>query len=154
MAAEPSRARLEDLPALLALYGQLHPEDPPLDAARARQTFEQIFASPALGLFVAEAAGTVRATCYLNVIPNLTRSARPYAIIENVVTGTAHEGRGLGRAVIAHALAEAWRADCHQVMLMTGSSPPRTHRFYEACGFERGSKTGHVARPPQDRETL
>lgn len=40
---------------------------------------------PALPLFVLEADGRVVATAHLNVMPNLTRSGSPYAVIENVV---------------------------------------------------------------------
>jgi len=43
-------------------------------------------------LFVLEQAGAVVATTYLNVIPNLTRAARPYAVVENVVVED-HFGR-------------------------------------------------------------
>ncbi|GIF78604.1 acetyltransferase [Asanoa siamensis] len=135
-------ARLDDLDAILALYRQLHPQDPPSQDAPAR--FRQILASPGLHLFVLEAAGAVVATTYLNVIPNLTRSAAPYAVVENVVVDAAHRGTGLGRQIMAGTLRAAWDAGCYKVMLMTGSRDPGTHAFYRACGFSGDIKTAYV----------
>jgi L-amino acid N-acyltransferase YncA len=52
-----------------------------------------------------------------------------------------HRRMGLGRAVLSGALETAWQADCHEVMLATGSPREETLRFYESAGFERGGKT-------------
>lgn len=84
-------------------------------------------------------------TCTLVVIPNLTRGAKPYALIENVVTHADHRGAGFGRAVLDAAVERAWDAGCYKVMLMTGSKNPATLAFYEAAGFEQ-SKTGFQVR--------
>ena len=43
----------------------------------------------------------VVATTYLNIIPNLTRSASPYAVIENVVVDETLRGTGLGKQIMA-----------------------------------------------------
>ena len=76
-------ATVDDLRALQALYHQLHPEDPVVELG---SVFATIQAQPGLDVLVLEDEGRVVATAYLNVIPNLTRSLRPYAIVENVVT--------------------------------------------------------------------
>ena len=86
-------------------------------------------------------------TCYLNVIPNLTRGARPYGVIENVVTHADHRNRGYGKQVIQHALEAAWAMGCYKVMLLAGSRNPVTHAFYRGAGFSGDDKTGYVARP-------
>ncbi|MEV4622229.1 GNAT family N-acetyltransferase [Asanoa sp. NPDC049573] len=134
----------DDFGPIMALYRQLHPSDPPVhDAA----LFRTILASPWLRLFVLDVSGTVVATTYLNVIPNLTRSASPYAVIENVVVDASHRGTGLGRRIMAGTLQAAWDAGCYKVMLMTGSRDPATHGFYRACGFSPDAKTAYLARP-------
>ncbi|MGO1120571.1 GNAT family N-acetyltransferase [Rhodovibrionaceae bacterium A322] len=140
------QARQEDLPSLLELYRDLHDNDVPLSGARAQQVFDGILSAPHLQLFVLDQAGQISASCYLNILPNLTRGARPYGVIENVVTHHNARRLGLGKAVVQHALAAAWQAGCYKVMLMTGR--PEMVPFYEACGFTAGDKTALIARAP------
>ncbi|MFB8138347.1 GNAT family N-acetyltransferase [Streptomyces parvus] len=89
----------------------------------------------------------VVATTYLNVIPNLTRSASPYAVIENVVVDQALRETGLGKQIMADTLQAAWDAGCYKAMLQTGSRRPTTHSFYRACGFSPDEKAAYLARP-------
>lgn len=102
---------------------------------------------PGLTVFVAEADGRPAATCTLIVVPNLTRGARPYGLIENVVTDAGFRSRGFGRAVLKAAISAAWRQDCYKVMLMTGRSDEATLRFYERSGFSRGKTAFQINRP-------
>ncbi|WP_456787642.1 N-acetyltransferase family protein [Cellulomonas sp. P5_C5] len=142
-------ARPDDLPALLRLYSQLHPADSAPDDAPA--VLDQILATAGLHLFVLEVEGDVVATAYLNVIPNLTRGASPYAVVENVVVEQSRRGTGLGKATMAGTLAAAGAAGCYKVMLLTGSRSAGTHAFYRSCGLSGDEKTAYVAHPPQDR---
>ena len=129
------------------LYRQLQPADPVLHDGSDTAAFAQILGSPCLHLFVLEVDGVVVATAYLNVIPNLTRSASPYAVIENVVVEETLRGTGLGKQIMASTLRAAWDAGCYKAMLMTGSRKPATHAFYKACGFSPDTKTAYLARP-------
>jgi GNAT superfamily N-acetyltransferase len=140
-------ATLGDFDDVLRLYRQLHAEDPVLRDGSDKAAFAQILGSPGLHLFVLELDGVVVATTYLNVIPNLTRSASPYAVIENVVVEEALRGTGLGKQIMAGTLRAAWDAGCYKAMLATGSRKPATHAFYEACGFSPDAKTAYLARP-------
>jgi len=142
------QATRDDLDALLALLAQLNPDDAVAPRERLAAILERILASAGLVLLVATLDDAVMATCYLNVIPNLTRGGASYAVIENVVVDAAHRGTGLGQALVRHALDEAWRRGCYKALLQTGSRDPAVHRFYESCGFDRHEKTGFVARPP------
>jgi GNAT superfamily N-acetyltransferase len=137
----------DDLEDILRLYRQLQPEDPVLRDGSDAVAFAQILGSPGLHLFVLEVDGVVAATTYLNVIPNLTRSASPYAVIENVVVEETFRGTGLGKQIMAGTLRAAWDAGCYKAMLLTGSRKPATHAFYRACGFSPDAKTGYLARP-------
>jgi GNAT superfamily N-acetyltransferase len=141
-------ATRDDLDALLALYAQLNPDDAPIARERATAILERILASELLAIVVATQDDAVVATCYLNVIPNLTRGGASYAVIENVVVDAARRGTGLGQAVVRFALHDAWHRGCYKALLQTGSRDPRVHRFYEACGFSASEKTGFVARAP------
>ena len=137
-----------DFPELMRLYRQLQPNDPVLSDGSDLRVFEQILNTPWLHLFVLADGDRLRATCYLNLIPNITRSARPYAIIENVVTDESHRQQGLGRLLMSQTLDFAWQQGCYKALLQTGSKTPGTHAFYRACGFSDTDKTGYVARPP------
>ncbi|MFI7422644.1 GNAT family N-acetyltransferase [Nonomuraea sp. NPDC049684] len=140
-------ARLEDFEYIVRLYRQLQPDDPDVVDGSDAAVFRQILASPVLRLFVLELDGDVVATTYLNVIPNLTRSAAPYAVIENVVVEASRRGAGLGKQIMAATLRAAWEAGCYKAMLMTSSRRPATHAFYRACGFSGEAKHAYVARP-------
>lgn len=98
-----------------------------------------------MSVFIGVAGNVAIATVTLVVVPNLTRNGASYALIENVVTHADHRKRGYARAVIAHAVADAWSAGCYKVMLLTGSKNPATFRFYENCGFVQ-EKTGYQIR--------
>ncbi|MEU8165519.1 GNAT family N-acetyltransferase [Micromonospora sp. NPDC049004] len=142
-------ARPDDFAQIIRLYRQLNPDDPVVDDGSDEAAFAQIVGAPGLHLFVLERDGVVVATTYLNVIPNISRSASPYAVIENVVVEKSRRGTGLGRQIMAGTLQAAWNAGCYKAMLMTGSRDPSTHAFYRACGFSADVKTAYLARPPR-----
>jgi GNAT superfamily N-acetyltransferase len=133
-----------DFDAISGLYHQLHPDEPVLTD---RSGFDAILAAEAFRLCVLEVDGAVVATTYLNLVPNLTRGSRPYAVIENVVVEESLRGTGLGKQIMAGTLQAAWDAGCYKAMLMTGSKRESTHAFYRACGFRDDVKQAFQARP-------
>jgi GNAT superfamily N-acetyltransferase len=141
-------AKPDDLSGVLALYRQLNPGDPVPAVEAAETAWAALLASGLTTPFVADMAGLLAASCTLAIVPNLSRGARPYGVIENVVTDAGHRRRGLGRAVLHAALDKAWRADCYKVLLATGSRREATLRFYEGAGFQRGGKTYFEIRRP------
>jgi GNAT superfamily N-acetyltransferase len=143
-----------DFEQVLRLYRQLHPQDPVLDDGSDATVFKQILETPGLHLFLLESDGSVVATTYLNVIPNLARAASPYAVIENVVVDQALRGKGFGKRIMAETLQAAWDAGCYKAMLLTGSREPATHAFYRSCGFSGDAKTAYLARPGRESSPL
>jgi RimJ/RimL family protein N-acetyltransferase/N-acetylglutamate synthase-like GNAT family acetyltransferase len=136
-----------DFDAIFRIYCQLNADDPTSPRAGLREVFDHILVSDGLRLLVLELDGVIVATTYLNVIPNLTRGGRPYAVIENVVVDESLRGRGVGKTLMAHTLDAAWAAGCYKAMLLTGSKQESTHAFYRSCGFAGDDKTAYVARP-------
>ena len=134
-------AKLEDLPGILTLYRHLHPSDRVIDPADAETAWTALLSSGLTTTFVVDVAGQLASSCSLAVIPNLSRQARPYGIIENVVTLPEYRRRGLGRLVLQAAIDLAFEADCYKVMLATGSRQETTLRFYEGAGFRMTGKT-------------
>ncbi|MBQ73562.1 MAG: GNAT family N-acetyltransferase [Gammaproteobacteria bacterium] len=142
-------AEERDLPGILSLYAELNPDDAVVDDGRDSETFGKILSSDFLKLFVGMIDEQIISTCYLNIIPNLSRDVSPYGIVENVVTRHDLRNQGYGSAVFGHALRHAWGVGCYKVMLQTGSKRESTHNFYKSCGFSADDKFAFVARPPQ-----
>ena len=137
-----------ELQLLLSLYAHLHErDDPPPSAAVTEEVWSEALANPRIKYFGGFALDSLISSCTLTVIPNLTRACRPYGVIENVVTHSAHRGKGWGKAVLAHALTDAWGQNCYKVMLLTGRKDEATLRFYEQAGFDRHDKQAFVAKP-------
>ena len=141
-------ANPDDLSGILTLYRQLNPDDPVLDPDAAETAWSALLSCGLTTIFVADMGGLLVSSCTLAIVPNLSRGARPYAVIENVVTHADHRRTGLGRAVLRAALDKAWRADCYKVLLATGSRRESTLRFYEGAGFQRDAKTYFEIRRP------
>jgi len=142
--------RQDELPALLSLYGHLHTVDEPQpDAATVARVWDEQCNDPKLHCLVATVNDTPVASCILAIIPNLTRGARPYGLIENVVTHVDYRRQGVGTALLRHTLAIAWKHNCYKVMLLTGHKDEGVFRFYEQAGFRRDVKTGFIAYPAE-----
>ena len=93
-------AQRDDLAGVLDLYRHLHPDDPRLDAATAERAWSALLDSGLSTVIVAELGGSLVSSCTLAIVPNLTRGARPYGVIENVVTHPDHRrSRGLSVGV-------------------------------------------------------
>jgi GNAT superfamily N-acetyltransferase len=135
---------------LLELYQHLNPDDLPLpEESEVEAKWQEILGDKKIHCVVAEAAGKLVASCVLIVVPNLTRGAKPYGLIENVVTHAEYRKKGTGRAILQYALSSAWEHQCYKVMLLTGRKDEATLRFYENSGFIGGVKTGFIAYPKQ-----
>lgn len=137
------KATEQDLAGILALYRELVPDDPPLAVDESlKEHFRSMLADESMHLLVVEHQGVLVATCVLVIVKNLTRGARPYALIENVVTGGNYRRRGFGRMVMERAIGIAKSAGCYKIMLLSNADRDDAHAFYEGLGFTKGYKTG------------
>src|SRR5450631_3187992 len=140
-------AKASDFEDIMRLYRQLHPDDPAMHDGSDAAAFDQILKAPALHLFVLEVNCSIVATTYLNVIPNITRSTSPYALIENVVVEESLRGTGLGKGNhVCHARGRM-RGGVLQVDAYDELTQARDPYLYKACGFSADVKTAYVARP-------
>ncbi|MGE5397081.1 MAG: GNAT family N-acetyltransferase [Chitinophagales bacterium] len=139
--------RVDELENLLSLYNYLNHADPKLEINKAlMEHWSSILSDPGLFYFVIEEDGMLVSSCSLAIIKNLTRSARPYGLIEQVVTHPNYRRRGYGTAVLRKAVETANENNCYKVMLMTSRKDEGTLNFYENAGFDKGEKTGFIIR--------
>jgi GNAT superfamily N-acetyltransferase len=147
MHAKLRPATLIDQHALRDLYGQLNPADPPWPSdAVAAAALAKVLKHNGTTILVCEVSDIAVGTCMLVVCPNFSRSGRPFALIENVVTHRDYRNRGYGRQIVEHAIEMARQQGCYRVTLMTGSRREETLQFYEASGLQRHTKTAFEKR--------
>ncbi|AOZ92550.1 GNAT family N-acetyltransferase [Paenibacillus crassostreae] len=134
-----------ELNELLELYKHLNKEDPELlKNQELSDLWKSMMNDPNMNIIVLEYEGRIVSSCVLIIVRNLTRNARPYGIIENVVTHEEYRNKGFGRLTLNRALEIAEEGNCYKVMLMTSSKKEETLGFYERSGFKRGIKTGFI----------
>jgi GNAT superfamily N-acetyltransferase len=141
-------ARTDDLHSLLALFRASEVSAHAEPHERAVRVWSDTLSHANVAVFVSDIGSRIVATCMLVTAPNLLRLGRQHGFLENVVTHPDHRGQGHGRAVVRAALQEAWARDCHHVLMQSGRTDPRVHRFYEGCGFKPGIRTAYVAHRP------
>lgn len=142
----------DELEDLLILYRFLNPDDPVLKLEEGlRSHWREILSDPDLYYLVIEEEGILVSSCALAIIKNLTRSARPYGLIENVVTHEGYRNKGYGTAVLRKAIEIAQSKNCYKVMLMTSRKEESTLKFYEKAGLDRGEKTAFIIRLEEEK---
>jgi ribosomal protein S18 acetylase RimI-like enzyme len=68
-------------------------------------------------------------------LPNLTRGARPFMLVENVVVSGEYRRAGVGSALLEAAMRLARQAGCYKVQLLSRAERSAAHAFYESRGF-------------------
>lgn len=97
--------------------------------------FAEIEASRDNALFVAERDGAVVGTFQVTSIPGLVARGRRRGKIESVHVAPECRGMGIGKIMIAHALAFARTLDVGLIELSSNKSRLDAHRFYRNLGF-------------------
>lgn len=133
-------AQAADLDRLLDLYRE--PEGAyagvePLTREEAGRRFEEVLADEHQQTLVAELGEEVIGTLVLAVLPNLAHGGAPYAIVENVVVGAAHRGRGAGTLLMREAIERARSRGAYKLVLSANASRTHAHRFYRSLGLEQ-----------------
>ena len=131
-----------DIPRILELYRQLAIttsqaelcNSPSLDDCR--RVFAEIGIFPGHELLVAEEEGKVIGTLVLLIVPNLSHSALPWALVENIVVDEKHRRQGIGRLLMNYAIARAKEAGCYRIVLSSDKRRKEAHKFYRSLGFQ------------------
>ncbi|MFF6912358.1 GNAT family N-acetyltransferase [Streptomyces sp. NPDC012466] len=123
-----------DVSALLALYGELNPDDAPLPQATADVIWAAISRQQGRTILVADADDALAGTADCIVMPNLTRGGRAILFVENVVVAGAFQRRGVGRRLMEAVVRLGESAGCYKIQLLAADDE-YVHTFYKACGF-------------------
>ncbi|MCJ7522328.1 MAG: GNAT family N-acetyltransferase [Dehalococcoidia bacterium] len=132
----------EDIHRILGLYHELTIHLSQVEMSRSpspddvRKVFAEICADPRHELSVAEEGGEVVGTVILLIVPNLSHSATPWALVENLIVGEKYRREGYGRMLLEHVIARAKEKGCHRIELCSDLRRKEAHQLYSSVGFE------------------
>jgi GNAT superfamily N-acetyltransferase len=133
-------ATAADLPAIVAaladddLGRQRENASLPLDG-RYLAAFHAIVADPRQQFIVAERNGEIVGFFQLTFIPGLSSRGAWRGLIESVRVVASQRSKGIGEAMLGHAMALCREQGCAVLQLMTDKRRADAHRFYEKLGF-------------------
>lgn len=125
-------ARLEDLPAVVALLAEQ--DEAPVEERHLRG-FEAIEADERNELLVLEDDGDVVGCLQITVIPGLGHAGPERALLEGIRVREDRRGAGLGRTLVEHAIERARARGCSLAQLTSNKRRSDAHRFYASLGF-------------------
>ncbi len=143
MKIEIDEALKSDLLPIAALQAQLYPPGKQtITLDRVKAILDQMARYPNYRVYVArlKPGGEVVGMYALLIMDTFARQGLPAAIVEDVVVATEHRRKGIGRAMMREALAQARGARCYKLSLSSNLNREEAHRFYESLGFH---KHGH-----------
>ncbi|MDR1217657.1 MAG: GNAT family N-acetyltransferase [Oscillospiraceae bacterium] len=136
----------DEIPSLLELYKQLNSRDEIVADDNAVKNIWDKITSRNIKYFTAKNDERIVSSCYICIIPNLTRGGRSIGFIENVITDKAYRRKGIGKRIVEMALAYAREQNCYKVILQSGKERTQAHQFYESIGFDGESKRAFEVR--------
>lgn len=134
----------EDLQELLAVYCFLHEDSIPQTTDHLKNVWKQILKDPHHHIIVAIEDKHIVSSCVCVIIQNLTRNARPYALIENVVTDVTYRKNGIASQCLRYAISLARTNHCYKIMLLSSSKEEDVLHFYRQAGFNSKDKTAFI----------
>ena len=132
-------ARHKDLAAIVAMLADDElgrGREKPDDLDRYSLVFGQIEGDVRNAIVVAEVDGAVAGCFQITYITGLSRNGAARALIEGVRTHAEHRGKGIGEAMMRHAVDMARARGCVLVQLTSDKSRTRAHDFYRRLGFK------------------
>ena len=127
-----------DLPGILRVLADSGIDDGhSFTVEEAGEHLKRIRAWPNFRLLAVLDGGTVVGTYSLVIMDKLGKRGTPAGVVEDVAVAPQRQGQGLGRAMMAHAIAECRKAGCYKLALSSNGKRAEAHRFYESLGFER-----------------
>jgi GNAT superfamily N-acetyltransferase len=127
-----------DLPGILHVLAESGIDgEHSFDLEEARRHLAHLRSWPNFRLLAAFINGEVVGTYSLLIMDKLGKRGARAGVVEDVAVSPTYQGKGIGRAMMAHALEECCKAGCYKLMLSSNLKRGSAHRFYESLGFER-----------------
>jgi len=136
---EYSELTENDITLLLELYKQLNPNDNIINDMDIKNIWDKI-KNQNIKYFIAKDNGKIIASCYICIIPNLTRNGKSIGFIENIITDKDYRKKGIGKNIVENAIKYAKEQNCYKVVLQSGNKRTDAYKFYESLGFNGESK--------------
>jgi predicted N-acetyltransferase YhbS len=133
------KAIKEDIPRILELYEDLMEEKITASSNTIQRVFAEIEALPDKELLIAEHDGLVVGSLFLQIVPNLSHNAHPWAILENMIVDSRYRRHGIGQLLIQHAAESCRKAGCYKIQLLSHIKRKEAHQFYQSLGFENSA---------------
>jgi GNAT superfamily N-acetyltransferase len=133
-------ARREDVPAIARLLaddvlGKTREAADAQTMERYYAAFDAIDRDSRNDLMIAILRQQVVGTYQVTYIPYMSRGGNERCLIEAVRVAPNLRGKGIGQAMMQHALKEAKQRGCLMAQLTTDKRREDAHRFYRALGF-------------------
>lgn len=142
-----------DLPNILYLHRAAGIDDgESFSFDEALTHLRQFSKYPYLCVFVALLNNEIAGTYQLFILHTLAKRGRSSGLVEAVAVDPAHQGQGIGRAMMRHAMEQCRRARCYKLALSSNLKRESAHGFYEALGFEKHGYSFQVALPEQEMQ--
>jgi GNAT superfamily N-acetyltransferase len=103
----------------------------------ARQHLSRIRQGSKYRLLAVRADGEIAGTYTLVIVDKLGKRGTPAGLVEDVAVLPSAQRKGIGRAMMEHAIEECRKAGCYKLALSSNLKRDDAHRFYESLGFER-----------------
>jgi GNAT superfamily N-acetyltransferase len=127
-----------DFPAMARLLGILEPDGRAApDPEELAVLFRRLMAFRGASVWVAVDGDAVVGTYSLMVFPTLVHGGAGEGIVEAVAVDPACQGKGVGAAMMQHAMGLCRQARCYKLALSSNEARTGAHAFYEAIGFQR-----------------
>ncbi len=141
-------ATKQDVPAILELYRDAQIDgDGGFTVEEALEHLASLNRYPYFHVFVALSGGAIAGTYELVILDNMAKRGKKSGVVEDVAVGPDHQGKGIGRAMMEHALEECRLAGCYKMTLSSNLKREGAHRFYDSLGFARHGYSFQVELP-------
>ena len=138
----------QDLPAILRIYRDARIDgEGGFTVEEAVAHFALLKSYPSFRVFVAIIGEAVAGTYELVILDNMAKRGRKSGVVEDVAVHPDHQGHGVGRMLMRHALEQCRLAGCYKMTLSSNLKREGAHRFYESLGFTRHGYSFQVELP-------